>query len=119
VGFVEHDSMCEALRVTFAGARSGDQFLTPVLCDLTVSPACGDLDESETISGGDFDDDGDINLADFSGFEACMADSNVLPNLALSQCVEVCLDAFDIDDDMDIDCVDLAEFQITFDAPLP
>ena len=71
-------------------------------------------DECETIGGGDFDNDGDVDLDDFCAFADCMAGPGILPAPALPDCVAACLDTFDFDSDNDVDLTDFGGLQEVF-----
>jgi Concanavalin A-like lectin/glucanases superfamily len=58
----------------------------------------------------DFDNDGDVDLADFSHFQACFNGPNRSP--AASGC-----DDSDLDHDHDVDLADFATFQACFNGP--
>jgi hypothetical protein len=83
-------------------------------------PACSDCnsnglpDECDTIGGGDFDDDGDVDLVDHSAFDDCLAGPDEPPTPSAAECVNACLAAFDKDVDADVDLDDWAEFQKNF-----
>ena len=62
--------------------------------------------ESACSFGGDFDDDGDVDLTDYSSFAACQGGP---AESAAGICV-----CFDLDDDGDVDLRDFAEFQVNF-----
>ncbi len=59
---------------------------------------------------GDFDDDGDVDLTDFAGFQACFNGPNREP--ARPDCGSA-----DFDDDNDVDLTDFASFQSCFNGP--
>ena len=61
-------------------------------------------------SGGDLDGDGEIDAVDERGFDACFGDGGVLPDPPDPMRAEDCLDAFDFDDDGDVDCRDWDAF---------
>jgi hypothetical protein len=67
------------------------------------------IDASGCIPG-DFDVDNDVDLSDFSFFQACFNGPNRTPTLA--ECV-----ATDLDDDADVDQGDFAAFQGCFNGP--
>jgi hypothetical protein len=67
----------------------------------------GLLDECEIVIRGDNDDDGDVDLDDFSGFASCEAGPDVEP--ADPSCC-----TFDFDGDGDVDLIDWSLFQIAF-----
>ncbi len=87
-------------------------------CDIEegTSKDCNDNiapDECESISGGDFDGDGDVNLNDYISFEQCLGGPDAPPG-GLPECVGLCLDAFDEDNDTDIDLHDGGAFTRNF-----
>jgi hypothetical protein len=61
---------------------------------------------------GDFDNDNDVDLADFQALQVCFAESSVaiLPSLR-------CRDGFDLDDDNRIDEADFALFAGALTGP--
>ncbi len=65
-------------------------------------------------SPGDYDNDGDVDLADYRMFQLCFSptqlDAGLLDNVG-------CLDAFDDDDDLDIDLADLEDFTAVLMGP--
>jgi hypothetical protein len=64
---------------------------------------------------GDFDGDGDADLADHLHFEDCLDGPGTAPTPALpGATAQDCLDAFDIDFDSDIDLEDFDRFQRDF-----
>jgi len=71
----------------------------------------GRLDDCETIEGGDFDADQDVDLDDFAAFTDCLAGPDAPPDPADAACVGACLSAFDWDDDGDVDLADFGEFR--------
>ena len=74
--------------------------------DDPIPPATGDLDEDE-----------DVDLDDLEGFAECMAGMNTTPDpylLGVTTCEVECLNAFDFDNDRDVDLWDFAEFQVSF-----
>jgi hypothetical protein len=75
-------------------------------CNLnSVSDGC------ETIGGGDFNGDGLITAADLEGFTDCLSPPTGSPQPQSPTCASVCLLAFDVDMDGDIDLVDYAALQ--------
>jgi len=58
----------------------------------------------------DFDDDGDVDLTDFSAFQACFNGPNRKPRASCK------VDA-DFDGDGDVDVADFLEFQDCFNGP--
>ncbi|MCB9849201.1 MAG: exo-alpha-sialidase [Phycisphaerales bacterium] len=69
----------------------------PDECEVTCGP------------GGDFDDDGDVDLSDYLGFAACFAGPI---ESAAGHC-----SCFDLDVDGDVDLRDVAQFQQSFSGP--
>jgi hypothetical protein len=69
------------------------------------------LDTCETISAGDFDDDGDVDLTDFDGFAACLAGPDILLTNPLNPCEALCVQAFDESGDDAIALDDFSAFQ--------
>ncbi|MFH0983682.1 MAG: hypothetical protein V2A79_19380 [Planctomycetota bacterium] len=73
-------------------------------------------DECDVIGGGDFDADGDVDLADYGPFADCIAGPDVAPPTLAVGCTGTCLAAFDFDADGDIDFADFSEFTLHFGA---
>jgi hypothetical protein len=71
-------------------------------------------DSHEVFYDGDFDADGDTDLADFVSFADCLSGPNSAPDPLSPECVGTCRAAFDLDADDDIDLLDFAEFQEAF-----
>jgi hypothetical protein len=74
--------------------------------DDPIPPATGDLDADESV-----------DLDDHSGFAECMAGVGARPDPYLpgvTTCEVECLNAFDFDNDQDVDLIDFAEFQVLF-----
>jgi len=64
---------------------------------------------------GDFDDDGDVDLDDYTVFADCLAGPGATPAPTDPQVtVQECLDVFDSDRDDDVDLADFASFQEYF-----
>jgi len=66
----------------------------------TVSDAC------ETFALGDFDADGDSDLADLIALVDCLDGPGRLPQPASAGCAGLCLTVFDADGDQDVDLAD-------------
>jgi hypothetical protein len=71
----------------------------PVLLDLRVPPCIADIDC-----------DGEINSIDIAGFADCLDGPEMTPDAAPTYLVGECLDAFDADDDGDVDLRDFDVF---------
>ncbi len=71
-------------------------------------------DECDVITLGDYNADGNVDLADYPGFVECLAGPGVPPQLPAAQCVPACLAAFDFDADNDVDLEDFAAFTVYF-----
>ncbi|MCA9250901.1 MAG: hypothetical protein KDA54_07180 [Phycisphaerales bacterium] len=69
------------------------------------------LDTCETLSDGDFDDDGDVDLTDFDGFVDCLAGPDILLTNPSNPCEALCLQAFDNGGDDAVDLADFSAFQ--------
>ena len=80
-------------------------------CNANYAP-----DECDTVSGGDYDADGDVDLDDFTNLVACLAGPGAAPDPPASECVPLCLDAFNADADNDVDLYDYADFMNGFGA---
>ncbi|HOW19720.1 MAG TPA: immunoglobulin domain-containing protein, partial [Phycisphaerae bacterium] len=80
-----------------------------------VSSDCGSVISSEaaltvTVYAADFDEDGDVDLADFTTFQACFNGPNRPPKPG-------CAGNADFDGDSDVDLTDFATFQACFNGP--
>jgi hypothetical protein len=71
-------------------------------------------DECEMITPGDFDGNGIIDLGDLEGFVECIGGPGALPAQTEPACIALCLDAFDLDGDGDVDLVDFANWTLLF-----
>jgi hypothetical protein len=76
----------------------------------------GSPDDCEMIDDGDFDNDGSVDLQDAAGLLDCLNGPGTAPDPTISECADLCLDAFDDDADSDVDLNDAAGFQILFDG---
>jgi hypothetical protein len=81
--------------------------------------ADGFLDDCQTIDGGDFDADGEVDLDDFPSFTDCLAGPTAPPDPADPACAGACLRAFDVDGDGNVDLIDFAGFQEALTGSLP
>jgi len=66
---------------------------------------------------GDFDGDEDVDLTDHAALLACLAGPTQRPDPddpGVTTCEVECLNAFDFDEDLDVDLLDVAEFQTVF-----
>jgi len=74
-------------------------------CNLNAVP-----DACEPVGGGDFDADSDIDLVDAAAMVDCLAGPNRVPGPQATDCAPLCLIAFDLDADHDVDVWDYAAF---------
>ena len=77
----------------------------------------GITDLCETITGGDYDANGYVDLDDYAAMADCAAGPGYSPAPAKESCALICLDAFDFDADSDIDLRDFAELQSLIATP--
>jgi hypothetical protein len=68
------------------------------------------------IAGADVDDDGDVDLDDYTGFADCFVGPGGNPDPPPPLTGQKCLDRFDVDHDFDLDLLDYGNFQNRFDA---
>ena len=61
---------------------------------------------------GDFDANGVLDIIDFGYLADCQAGPNAAPSPANGSCTSMCLQAFDADNDGDIDLKDFASFTL-------
>lgn len=80
----------------------------------TIELHGGVLEQVESAIPGDFDHDGGVSLVDFSAFADCMAAPGTTPDPQSVECAQACLDAFDSDEDADVDLADFAALQQAF-----
>lgn len=71
-------------------------------------------DACESIAEGDYDADGLVHWEDFEAFGNCWSGPGSAPAPAQITCAPVCLAAFDLAGDGDIDLADFATFQTLF-----
>lgn len=62
---------------------------------------------------GDFDLDGDVDLIDYASLADCLAGPEATPRPTPPTTLKECLEAFDSDEDVDIDLMDLAVFALS------
>ena len=72
---------------------------------------------SGTPADGDFDADQDVDTDDYRALAACLGGPDLIPDPddpEVTTCEVECLNAFDFDDDRDVDLRDFAGFQLVF-----
>ena len=69
-------------------------------------------DQCDDASHGDFDANGVLDIIDFGYLADCQAGPNAAPSPANGSCTSMCLQAFDADNDGDIDLKDFASFTL-------
>jgi hypothetical protein len=75
----------------------------------------GSVDAGQPPVPGDFDGDGDVDSDDYVNYDDCSAGPDASPAPVIPDATESdCLNAFDQDDDNDIDLQDFAAFQLGF-----
>jgi len=90
------------------------------------TPVCGNPDSCENVPcpaspcrdgclPGDYDADGDRDLADVAAFQRCYSGASSEPGF--SPPGQSCLDSFDFDGDGDVDLIDQARFDLVSDGP--
>ena len=93
--------------------------------DYTLSGTVGQPDAGEMSGGsynltggfwfgqvpGDCDNDGDVDLDDFAGFQGCFTGAGRIQRNA------ACRTTFDLDDDLDVDIFDFSVFVRAFTGP--
>ena len=67
----------------------------------------------DTAIDGDFDNDGDVDLSDFSNFSLCFGGANLPPAGSCPPGIDA-----DFDDDGDVDLSDFSIFSLNFTGPL-
>ncbi len=100
-----------ALDTSTPGVKSGTLLVTSNDPDQPVRMVTlvGEI-VSSSIPG-DYDDDGDVDSADYAQFADCMAGPGAAPAPALPGATPaLCLEVFDFDADEDVDLADAAEF---------
>ncbi len=75
----------------------------------------GEFPPTDTPANGDFNADHHVTNLDGEAFLACLSGPEIIAQpTAITTCEVDCYNAFDFDDDLDIDLLDLAEFQINY-----
>lgn len=83
----------------------------------TWSTAIGLVDPSFPAGSADFDNNCMTNLTDYAAFSKCLAGADVPVDPTPPFTPQQCLDAFDFDDDLDVDLDDFGGLQSAFSAP--
>ncbi len=124
-GFVLDSRELSAAELQMMGLNSEDSDASDHLMlvgDFVLSQDCNDNgipDLNEAINSGDFNGNGIVELDDFKALANCLAGHNLPPISAVPACVTMCEDAFDKDDDGDVDLADFGVFQVAFTGLLP
>ncbi len=124
-GFVLDSLELDTSELQLLGLESGDSGASDHLMlvgDFLFGNDCnnnGIPDKTESVSGGDFDGDGVVDGNDMIAFGLCSAGPDVPPVAPELACVTICLDAFDGENDGDVDLNDLATFQVAFKGSSP
>jgi hypothetical protein len=84
----------------------------PTIYDCPGDPGSGPCN-------GDGDGDGDVDLDDLLMFTDCLSGPGISPAGGPTFSVADCLNAFDFDDDVDVDVQDFGDFQMLFNVPIP
>lgn len=105
----------------FTGIDDCNRNLGLDACDLvnglsSDSDGNGRPDECDLTVPGDYDLDGDVDLADYAGFLGCAAGPASVLSASSGNTLR-CLGAFDSDGDEDIDLFDFARFQAILQTP--
>jgi hypothetical protein len=77
---------------------------------MNFTPANDGMYAVQVIQIGDADEDGDVDLVDFAGFQICFTGPEI-------EASESCSVAFDSDGDSDVDLADFGLFQLYFSGP--
>ncbi len=102
--------------VATAGGLQPSQPFTLLLTNVPVRG--GEFPPTPTPASGDFEEDSDVDGEDAGAFAACIGGPQRRPSPsdpAITTCEVDCYNAFDFDDDMDIDLMDFADFQMEYD----
>ncbi len=97
---------------------AGNQMVGPVIAQALIDTALNGghlpvfLDIQVPPCPADYDCDGDVDLADYAEFEACL--SGPLESAAFVPPTQTCLDYFDLDEQGSVDLADYATFQQRF-----
>ena len=116
-------TVCEAIYVQNLIVESGATLNTNT-CRIYYGSLVleGSVDDPDNlirieVLPGDFDLDCHTNLADHAVFTDCLNGPNTPPDPTPPITVQQCLDAFDFDEDLDVDIADFGGFQPAFSAP--
>ena len=83
-------------------------------CNLNAVP-----DECESLADYDFDGSGEVDLEDYTALVSCLAGPDTPPDPPVAECAGMCLEAFDGDEDGDVDLADFGAMEQTFTALPP
>lgn len=119
-GFVLDSQELDAAELQLLGLMTDDSVASDHLMlvgDFQLGNDCNDNgipDESEVIDNGDFNNDEAVDSADLIALSNCFSGPETPVVTSEPACVATCLDAFDDDDDADVDLTDIAAFQLVF-----
>lgn len=82
----------------------------------SVADCNGDdtIDACQGLSAGDWDVNRTVDIDDYPGFGECLGGPEGLPSPGAPDCIESCLTVFDLNEDLDVDLGDFAEFSMLF-----
>ncbi len=114
---IDHSSIDETVIFGLPGASTLDGYgAISVWCETFEANFTSAMFRPEVTYDADNDDDCDTD--DYSIFADCMMGPRVLP-MPVGADLQICLGAFDLDDEEDVDMADTSRLQRYFTGPLP